>query len=649
MLKAKIANQARKLAAGEIELFGGPRVSEALAGRFRAEQIAGITRYTITMMVANITNASIVLKALLQQVQSLAAYLWAFSIITVSAYIGVRQLLSRASSLRKTASVRAMHRAAINAFILGTAWATLSLFFFTDATESTKIIILTVTIGMICGGAFTLAPLPIAGISFLMPLAFAAGIALVLAKEPVYLLVVGLLVVYTFVLLRAMNSYAAQFATRFLAELENEKVALCDSLTKLPNRTAFESALASAAARSQRFGEKYALLYLDLDKFKDINDGYGHPGGDDYLVQVAERLQMCLRQSDVAARVGGDEFAILASNIQNPEDAAAVAERVLKAFRAPFIIDGAAVQGDCSVGVALMPEDADNPEQLTKQADAALYTAKNGQRGSFKFFEPFHETQALRRRELESDLRIALAENQFHLVFQPFVDATTLRTTGYEALLRWEHPVRGLIPPVEFIQIAERIGLIHEIGEWVLRHAISAATKWPNDLRVAINVSTAQFRSMEIVSIVRDALRVSGLQASRVELEITETLILGELERAEMALNGLNQLGVLIALDDFGTGYSSLTHLINLPVQRLKIDKSFIAGMLESKKSETLVRSVIMLAAQLGIGVTAEGVETQAQFEYLRELCCDEVQGYLISRPVKEDMILKHCPTSLAA
>ncbi len=375
------------------------------------------------------------------------------------------------------------------------------------------------------------------------------------------------------------------------------------------------------------------MLYLDLDEFKSVNDRLGHAAGDELLVQIANRLKSCARASDSVARLGGDEFAIIANNINSSDEALAFAERLIETFGDPFIIDGSEVYNTVSIGIAMASSAGVGSDVLLKNADTALYRAKSEIDGSVQIFEPHLDTKARERRVIERDLRLALARDELFLVFQPFLDLAQNRLTGCEALLRWRHPIRGIIFPEEFIQIAEATELIHPIGEWVIREACRAASDWPKDTKIAINFSPVQFRKASIFPWFIKALADVGVSPSRLEIEITESTILSENDFAVSMMNKLLDLGTKFSLDDFGTGYASLSCLRKFPFSRVKIDSSFVREMLTDPDSASIVRSVIGLAHDLGIGVTAEGVETQEQLSYLRATTCGQVQGFLISEP----------------
>jgi diguanylate cyclase (GGDEF)-like protein len=446
-------------------------------------------------------------------------------------------------------------------------------------------------------------------------------------------------VVYGSVLLRGVfvNSFA--FTRRIIAQLEAERTVRQDPLTHLPNRVAFNETLEGALRRLDHSGEEFAILLLDLDRFKEVNDRFGHPAGDEFLVQVAARLQRCTRAAEHVARIGGDEFALIMANLTRPEDAFEIAERFVAAFADPFLIEGCEIVGATGVGIALAPRDGNTPHDLLKHADIALYRAKKSGPGTIRFFEASDDKSARDRRALQRDLEGAIERNELFLVYQPFLDIRENRITGFEALLRWQHPVRGLVPPSEFIPIAEETGLIHQIGEWVVQRACAALSNWPDNIRVAVNFSAAQFHNAGILQTIVQALAQAGVSPSRLEIEITESMLISKYGSASSILNSLLELGITVALDDFGTGFSSLTYLRKLPLSRIKIDQSFIRDMLEQPDCAAIVKSVIGLAQDLRIGVVAEGVETADQLEYLRQTNCDEVQGYLIGRPAAADQI----------
>ncbi len=409
-----------------------------------------------------------------------------------------------------------------------------------------------------------------------------------------------------------------------------------DGLTDLSNRVVFRERLEQAAAAVRSDGYPFAVLSVDLDRFKAVNDTLGHPVGDALLRSVAERLRGCLRSStDAAARLGGDEFAILQPGISNPQDAGTLAARLIETIGRPHELDGREITVGISIGIAVAPVDGDDPDQLLKNADLALYRAKREGRNTYRFFEAEMDATVRSRRELEIDLRGALLRGEFELYYQPIQDLGSGRINGCEALLRWRCPKRGLVSPADFIPVAEEANLIVPIGEWVLRHACTVAAGWPDRKRIAVNVSAMQFQNGLLSQNVLSAIATSGLSPDRLILEITETALLGEGELVAHTLMQLRSMGVRIALDDFGTGYSSLSYLKRFPFDTLKIDRSFVRD-LEDVDTAAIVRAIVGLAGRLGISVTAEGVETAAQRSKLKRLGCNEAQGFLIGAPVPE-------------
>ncbi len=405
-----------------------------------------------------------------------------------------------------------------------------------------------------------------------------------------------------------------------------------DALTKLPNRMLFRERVELAIAMAGR-GTEFAVICLDLDNFKQINDTLGHPVGDGLLVAVADRLQSCVRDVDTVARLGGDEFAIIQIAVHQPEDAEVLASRLIAAFRKPFDVAERQIMSGASIGITVVSGDSISYETLMRDADIALYLAKTEGRGTVRFFEPEMDARIHLRRVLEADLQGALARNELELYYQPQIDLTSDSVSGFEALLRWNHPVRGLVSPLDFIPVAEETGMIGAIGEWVLRMACFEAENWPAGISVAVNLSPVQFKKGDLVSSVQAALAASGLRPDRLELEITELVLLRDTADTLTALHQLRSMGVCVALDDFGTGYSSLSYLRSFPFGKIKIDKSFVRDLLTDNGSISIIRAVTGLGQSLGMKTIAEGVETQEQLDRLREEKCDEVQGYFFSRP----------------
>ncbi|HEX4408415.1 MAG TPA: EAL domain-containing protein [Xanthobacteraceae bacterium] len=420
---------------------------------------------------------------------------------------------------------------------------------------------------------------------------------------------------------------------RKAAEARIAYMAHHDALTGLPNRILFHERLNELLARVRRTGESLAVHCLDLDHFKGVNDTLGHPIGDELLQTVAKRLGHCLRDTDTVARLGGDEFAVVQFPLRGPHEASALANTLIDVVSKSYEVHGHEFVVGASIGIALAPSDGDSADALLRNVDMALYRAKAEGRGSAHFFEPDMDRRIQARRVLELDLRKAFANGEFELYYQPLVSLDTDAISGFEALLRWRHPERGMIAPAEFIPLAEEIGLIVQLGEWVLRQACTEAMRWPSDLKIAVNLSPAQFRSRGVIKAVLTALAYSRLAADRLELEITESVLLGETEANLATLHQLREIGVRISMDDFGTGYSSLSYLRCFPFDKIKIDRSFVSELSERPDCVAIIRAVAGLGMSLGIATTAEGIETPEQLARVRAEGCTEVQGYFFSPP----------------
>ncbi|MEY9256419.1 diguanylate cyclase (GGDEF)-like protein/PAS domain S-box-containing protein [Bradyrhizobium ottawaense] len=416
------------------------------------------------------------------------------------------------------------------------------------------------------------------------------------------------------------------------AQAKISHMARHDALTSLPNRVLFHEQLEQGLRRT-RSGDQLAVLCLDLDHFKDINDSLGHPIGDALLREVGRRLTSAVGESDAVARLGGDEFAVV--QIGRSEEAAArsLAGRLVEVISAPYEIDDHQIVIGVSIGISLSPQDGSNPDELLKNADLALYRAKADGRSTYRFFETGMDARAQARRLLEMDLRAALQRDEFEAYYQPIRDVASGRVVAFEALLRWNHPQRGLIAPIDFIPLAEETGLIVQLGEFVLRSACTDAATWPDDVDLAVNLSPVQFKNPNLIASVIAALAASGLDARRLELEITESVLLQNSEATLTTLHDLRAMGVRISLDDFGTGYSSLSYLRSFPFDKIKIDRSFVSELATREDSMAIIRAVTGLGRSLGIVTTAEGVENDAQLELLRREGCTKAQGYLFSKP----------------
>jgi diguanylate cyclase (GGDEF)-like protein len=417
------------------------------------------------------------------------------------------------------------------------------------------------------------------------------------------------------------------------AELKIEYMAHHDALTDLANRVLLNQRLESALQAITE-PEMLAIHHLDLDQFKAVNDTFGHPAGDKLLKIVAERLRGLVRHTDTIARMGGDEFLIVQTPIAGPVDATALAQRIIASMSEPFDLDGHQAVIGASVGIATGPDEGIHPDKLLRNADLALYRAKGDGRGTFRFFEPAMDLQIQTRRVMEQELRRGLPAGEFELYYQPVVNLASNEVVSFEALIRWNHPKHGLVTPAAFIPLAEEIGFIIAMGEWVIRQACATAARWPGDLRVAVNISAAQFRNSSLLEVIVNALAASGLAPARLEIEITETVLLQNRETTLAVLHRLRALGIRIAMDDFGTGYSSLTYLQSFPFDKIKIDRSFVKDINRNTGSLNIVRAVAALANGMGMTATAEGVETHQQLAQIVAAGCTEMQGYLFSQPL---------------
>jgi diguanylate cyclase (GGDEF)-like protein/PAS domain S-box-containing protein len=404
-----------------------------------------------------------------------------------------------------------------------------------------------------------------------------------------------------------------------------------DGLTGLPNRTLLRQEMDEMLQHTRRSSDKVAVLMLGLDNFKAVNDTLGHAVGDKLLRGVAKRLRSTLREEDTLARLNSDEFAMVQSGMVRPEDAVLLARRLLEAVGEPYLLDGHSIVIGASIGIAMSPGDGDDSEKLLKHADLALSRAKNDSRGTFSFFESGMDARAQSRRKIEIDLRDAIQGDVLRPYYQPLIDLSSGRITGFEALVRWPHSERGMISPAEFIPVAEETGLINALGSLILHRACRDAAAWPDDIRVAVNLSPLQFRAGNLLSVMMEALKQSGLPARRLELEITETLLLEKSSQVQATLHALRALGVRISMDDFGTGYSSLSYLRSFPFDKIKIDQSFVRGLGTNNDAQAIVRAIISLGVGLGVTITAEGVETEGELNYLRAEGCHEAQGFLFS------------------
>jgi diguanylate cyclase (GGDEF)-like protein len=422
------------------------------------------------------------------------------------------------------------------------------------------------------------------------------------------------------------------------AEAKASHLASHDVLTDLPNRRLLKQHIHVSLNDTHA---DCAVLCVDLDRFKSVNDTLGHAGGDALLVEVTKRLKSCVRAGDTVGRLGGDEFVILIADVLNRDDAAAMANRVVTEIGKPFDILGHSVLVGASVGVAMAPSDGNSPDRLIKSADMALFEAKRDGRSCYRFFEPELEERARLRQALENDVRIAVNKGQFELHFQPVFSARHQKLVGFEALIRWNHPVRGRVSPLDFIPITEELGLITELGDWIIDEACRCAVQWPDGIIVAVNVSARQFINHDLCAVINQSLLRHGLAPSRLEIEVTESAIMENGSEVAATLQRLRHQGIGIAMDDFGTGYSSLAYLRRFHFSKVKIDRSFINGLETEAQSIAIVRAIVALCKSLNIMVTAEGVETDAQADILRLEKCDYLQGFLLGKPTPSKEVFK--------
>ncbi len=444
---------------------------------------------------------------------------------------------------------------------------------------------------------------------------------------------------------RRMNGVLQDITERKEQEERTRFLADHDELTELPNRSLFRQALNKALQRAERSGKMLSVLFFDLDRFKNINDSLGHDAGDEVLRTVAERLAACVRKIDMVARFGGDEFAVLTEGLTTEDQASTVARKILETLSKPMILAGRQYRPAASIGISTYPTDGRDVQSLLKNADIAMYRAKEEGRGTFQFYSETLNTHSVQRLEFESNLSNALNNREFVLYYQPKVDLATGRITGLEALIRWISPQLGFVSPGDFISIAEETGLIVPLGRWVAQTACVQNRAWQKgglpQVRIAINISARQMADKGLVQFISETVRNTGLTVDSLELEITESAVMSNQEHAEKVLNELKSLGFHLTMDDFGTGYSSLAYLKRFPFDSVKIDQSFVRGIPESRDDGAIVEAIIAMARSLQLKVVAEGVETKEQFDFLRKLGCDQIQGYYFSKPIPSNEVVK--------
>jgi diguanylate cyclase (GGDEF)-like protein len=572
--------------------------------------------------------------------------------------LAAHMLISRAFRRRASgrcadpalAAARDFRLATIQAIGSGALWGCGFVLAQAYANAGQRALIATLSMSTMSGGALQLATtLPMA-YGFVAPVALGCVLGVVLRPDAIALPVVGIQLFNAGFLLIQAHFQATQLARRTIAHFADEVAARVDPLTGLGNRRAFNERLAAAFERLEGGGQGFALMCFDLDRFKLVNDTFGHVAGDEVIVRAARALRQASRENDFVARLGGDEFALIAPEMSGRAAAEALAQDVVAEFRRPFAFDWGDSACSVSVGVALAPDHGEDGDRLVRNADAALYKAKQIRRGSIAFVDEAESGEARERRELETALRQALRNGEMRLDFQPLIDVASGATKGFEALLRWRRPGFGDLPASLFIPAAEECGCIEEIGVWALREAARIAASWPRRLRVAVNVSATQLKSPTLAAAIREIVETRGFDPRRLELEIKEPSFIADFEAAAASLNALRRLGVTVALDDFGAGYSSMTSIARLPLDRIKIDRAFVVDALANPRCAAVIRAAARLARELGLALTGEGVETCEQFDLLRSAGCDEVHGYLFSRPLPVDAlasVFERCPAPL--
>ncbi len=624
-----LENWRRALHGDPLAFSAIPSPPEAPA-RVRAAQLSAVARNAPVMMLGACVSGRLFLSLSWGGPHAGAACFWAAALIGLSGVMWLERL--RQPRPAAEVSVRGVRVATFYALAHGALWGGLPALFFLHALATERVLIACLSIGAMFGGAFALSAIPVAAFAFVAPVVGGATIGMAAGGDPAYTAVVGLLVIYAAVLILAVTMRARTLAAICADGARKEQGAITDELTRLPNRSHFREMLARALENYHTAGEPFALMCFDLDGFKAVNDTMGHAAGDHVLVEAAARLRATTRKHDVIARIGGDEFALITTGVGCQKQAPRVAERIVEAFSAPFLIEGQAREITISIGVAQAPVDGDDMDTLLRNADSALYATKDSGRAGFTFFrERFAFVSE--RATLESELVRAMANEELFLVFQPFADAATLRTKGFEALLRWSHPRRGVLGAGQIVPLLERGGLIEPVGAWAIGEAVRIAASWPPPLRLAVNVSAVQLRRPGFAESLRKALAANAFEPSRLELELTESALLLDRDKTLETLRALRDLGVRIALDDLGAGYASLANLASLPLDRLKIDRSFVADMLANPARQSMVKIAVQLARAMGLAITAEGVETREQLGFLRGLGPLEAQGYLIGAP----------------
>ncbi len=617
--------------------------------RVRSAQLTAAQRGHVAPLAASILGAAILPIGMWSTPARGPLIAWA---LLLAAYMAILRVVRRRIDAygpeSAVAAVRELRRATLRAIVSGAIWACGLALAQGYADPVQRTLVATLSMSVMSGGALQLAvALPMA-YGFIAPVAFGCVLAGLQAPHAIALPLIAVQLVNAGFLAFQAHFQATQLARRAIAHFADEAAARLDKLTGLGNRLAFDEQLAAAFGRLRGAGEGFALMAFDLDRFRLVNDAFGHVAGDELIVRAASALRMTCRGKDFVARLGGDEFALIASGASSREAVEALAQEIVAEFRRPFVFSWGESACEVTVGAALAPDHGEDGDRLARAADAALYKAKQSRRGSIAFVDDTESGEARERRETETALRRALRNGEMRLDFQPLVDAASGATKGFEALLRWRRPGFGDLPARLFIPAAEESGCIEEIGVWTLREATRIATSWPKRLRLAVNVSAVQLKSPSLAAAIREIVEARGFDPRRLELEISESSFIDDFRAAAESLNALRRHGVAIALDDFGAGHSSMTSIARLPIDRIKIDRAFVVDALANPRCAAVIRSAARLAKELGLALTGEGVETCEQFELLRSAGCDEAQGYLFSRPMPADAlasVFERCPS----
>ena len=604
----------------------------------RAEQAYAIAHATPIMMVASVCAACVFLASMLQNVAETWTIGWAFLICVYSAYCYVLTLDARKRSRQAHVTRRAIANTIVRAFVLGALWASLPVGHSLFGQGEGQLVVFCLTCLMMGAGAFFFSAIPGATYAFLAPILSGAIFAIVEIEGADHAPLVSLFVVYAIALTRMAQLQAARLIARLQDEIEAERLSGRDPATGLPNRDSFAQELGVAFQRLARFGEKFAVASLSFDR---IDQELETSADDALVVALANHLVDLVDRTDYVGCTAEREFSVILAGVGCAQEAGAAVERLARALALPLVARGEDNELCQAAGIALAPKDGQSVADLMRALAQALDASRQEKTPTICFFDPADEAFVQERRGLEEDLRYAVAERQLHLEFQPIMDLATNRIASCEALVRWRHPERGLLSPDIFIPIAERTGLIHEIGEWIIHEACRVLALLPSDVRMAMNISATQLRGDCVLATLWDAMATADVDYDRVEIEVTESLLIAHDDPALSVVTSLAEAGFAITLDDFGTGYASLNYLNRLPLSRVKIDRQFVSSMITDQRQSAIVGSILSLSKALGMQVTAEGVETREQIALLTAVGCDCAQGYHISKPLPEAELLE--------